>query len=110
MSKLGNMPRIEIKYLVDIELLVNLTNSTLNHPIGHLSDIINDSYNHDNISYEKEGKKGFYLSGGSVDNNGEVSGCIMDGTYTLFDSKGYAGAVGNSFSKDDYTFLSLIHI
>lgn len=104
MSKLGNMPRIEIKYLVDIELLVNLTNSTLNHPIGHLSDIINDSYSHDNISYEKEGKKGFYLSGGSVDNNGEVSGCIMDGTYTLFDSKGYAGAVGNSFSKDDYTF------
>ena len=72
MSKLGNMPRIEIKYLVDIELLVNLTNSTLNHPIGHLSDIINDSYNHDNISYVKEGKKGFYLSGGSVDNMVEL--------------------------------------
>lgn len=104
MSKMGNMPRIEIKYLVDIELVVNLANSTLNNSIGHLSDIVNDSYTHDNSSFDKEGKKGFYLSGGSVDNNGEVSGCIMDGTYTLFDSKGYAGAVGNSFSKDDYTF------
>ncbi len=104
MSKMGNMPRIEIKYLVDIELVVNLANSTLNNSIGHLSDITNDSYAHNNSSFDKEGKKGFYLSGGSVDNNGEVSGCIMDGTYTLFDSKGYAGAVGNSFSKDDYTF------
>lgn len=104
MSILGNRPRIEIKYLVDIELVADLNNSTLNHSIGHLEDVVNDTYSHENSSYEKEGKKGLYLCGGSVDSSGEISGCILDGTYTLFDSKGYSGAVGNCFSNDDYTF------
>lgn len=105
MATIKNRPRIEIVYLVDIELTTDLSNSNLNHPIGHLSNIVEETYSHDNQEFTKEGKKGFYLSGGSVDNKtGEVSGCVLDGSYTLFDSKGYSGAVGNTFSNDDYTF------
>ena len=105
MEQIRNRPRIEIVYFVDVELTTNLSNSNLNHPIGHLENIVEETYLHNGEELKKEGKKGFYLSGGSVDDTtGEVSGCILDGSYTLFDSKGYSGAVGNVFSNDDYTF------
>lgn len=60
-----------------------------------------------NIDTNFKGKKGLHLCGGSVDEEtGEVSGCVLDGTYTFYKSvsNSYNGFMGNCLSNDDYTF------
>ena len=105
MSKL-NSPKIEITYLADIQL--SYTANTLTHPLGRPSDIFSENIIVDGNTIPKYGKKGFFLSGGSVDPvTQEVSGCIMDGSYTFFDdNEKYPGILGNVLSGDDYTFSS----
>lgn len=92
-----NSPRVEIKFLVDYEL------TFLSHSERHdQSDITNL-----NIDTNFKGKKGLHLCGGSVDEEtGEVSGCVLDGTYTFYKSasNSYNGFMGNCLSNDDYTF------
>ena len=105
MSKI-NSPKIEITYLADIEL--SYSANTLSHELGRPSDVFSDKITVDGAEVQKYGKKGFFLSGGSVnENTQEVSGCIMDGSYQFFDSKEkYPGILGNVLSGDDYTFAS----
>lgn len=105
MSKI-NSPKIEITYLADIEL--SYSANTLSHELGRPSDVFSDKITVDGAEVPKYGKKGFFLSGGSVnENTQEVSGCIMDGSYQFFDSKEkYPGILGNVLSGDDYTFAS----
>ena len=93
-----NEPQIEIEYLVDYELSV-----TNGEDFNELSDISNIDENISNLS----GKKGFHLSGGTMDAiSGEVSGVLLDGTYTFYKSnaKAYNGIIGNELSGQDYTF------
>lgn len=91
-----NNPEVKIEYLVDYELTIT---SNFDNGMSNPIDINNDN--------KKIGKKGFHLSGGSVDDiTNEVSGCIMNGTYTFYDDvKKYKGLLGDSLSRDDYLFL-----
>lgn len=92
-----NSPRVEIEFLVNYEL------TFLSHSEKHdQSDMSNL-----NIDTNFKGKKGLHLCGGSVDEEtGEVSGCVLDGTYTFYKSvsNSYNGFMGNCLSNDDYTF------
>lgn len=93
-----NEPRVEIEYLVDYEL--TFTNSA---DFNELSDTSEVNTNISNLV----GKKGFHLSGGSVDSDtSEVSGVLLDGTYTFYkdSQKAYKGIMGNELSGEDYTF------
>lgn len=105
MSKL-NSPKIEITYLTDVQL--SYTANTLTHPLGRPSEMFSENIVVAGNSVPKHGKKGFFLSGGSVDPvTQEISGCIMDGTYTFFDNvEKYPGILGNVLSGNDYTFSS----
>lgn len=105
MSKL-NSPKIVIRYVVGADITCSAT--TLSHAFGRSADLTSDTFTVDGVQLPKYGKKGLFLSGGSVDDGtGEVSGCIMDGTYTFFDStEKYPGVLGNVFSGNDYTFAS----
>ena len=94
-----NAPKVEIKFLVDYELEATATSA-----LNSQGDIMN--FNQDR---NFKGKKGFHLCGGSVDETtGEVSGCLLDGTYTLYGatSGSYDGFIGNELSGADYTFSS----
>jgi len=93
---MNNEPNVKIEYLVDYELTIT---SNFDHEFSNPININNDVV--------KIGKKGFHLSGGSVDEiTKEVSGCIMDGTYTFYDeNKKYLGLLGNSLSRNDYLFI-----
>ena len=92
-----NAPRVEIKYLIDYELtFTNLSEQNHQSNIENLNGDVNF-----------KGKKGLHLCGGSVDENtGEVSGCILDGTYTFYKSTNasYNGFLGDCFSSNSYTF------
>lgn len=92
-----NAPSIEVKFLTDYQLTF-----TAHSELNPLSDI---SYlNTDNTF---KGKKGFHLCGGSVDSEtGEITGCLLDGTYTFYNSStnAYKGFLGNSLSNNDYGF------
>lgn len=105
MNKL-NFPKISIRYVVGVDISCSAT--TLTHELGRQSDITKDGVSIDGVQTDKSGKKGFFLSGGSVDDvSGEVSGCLMDGTYTFFDDvEKYHGVIGNVLSGNDYTFAS----
>ncbi len=92
-----NAPKVEIKFLTNYKLETVAT-STQNEQAS-LTNINEDR--------KFKGKKGFHLCGGSVDEaTGEVSGCILDGTYTLYNSGSgsYDGFLGNTLSGDDYLF------
>lgn len=104
--KRGNMPKVEIQYLIDIGIDVDLANSSLNNLIGRLDEITKDTYTKDEIEHTKFGKKGFFLSGGSVDTTtGEVSGCLLNGSYEMFEEdEKYHGAIGTILSDDNYEF------
>lgn len=94
-----NAPRLEIEYLVDYEL--TFTNTDDFHSLSNIGEV-NGSV------FKLDGKKGFHLSGGSVDSNGEVSGVLLDGTYTFYKSetKAYNGIMGDELSGEDYSFQS----
>ena len=66
-----------------------------------------------NIDTNFKGKKGLHLCGGSVDEEtGEVSGCVLDGTYTFYKStsNSYNGFMGNCLSNDNYGFSTAQYI
>ena len=91
-----NAPRVEIEFLVDYEL-----EFVANSGLDEHSDPSNL-----NTNTTFKGKKGFHLCGGSVDENGEVSGCLLDGTFTLYQrgAREYKGVLGNTLSNDNYEF------
>lgn len=99
-----NAPEVKIQYLVNYDLVFsgqddNLEGSELN-PLSNLSNV-----NNENATLK--GKKGFHLCGGSVDETtGEVAGCLLDGTFTLYGAseKAYNGIMGNELSNDNYEF------
>ena len=95
-----NVPKLEIEYLVNYDL--TFTNASEFHPLSNISEV---NKNISNLS----GKKGFHLSGGSVDEEtGEVSGTLLDGTFTFYkDSENaYDGIMGYELSSEDYSFES----
>lgn len=95
-----NVPKLEIEYLVNYDL--TFTNASEFHPLSNISEV---NKNISNLS----GKKGFHLSGGSVDEEtGEVSGTLLDGTFTFYkDSENaYDGIMGYELSGEDYSFES----
>lgn len=94
-----NAPRVDIRFLIDYEL-----EATGNSALNTQADLTNI-----NQDRNFKGKKGFHLCGGSVDpQTGEVSGCLLDGTYTLYNGLNgtYDGFIGNELSQSDYTFAS----
>ena len=95
-----NVPKLEIQYLVNYDL--TFSNSADFHPLSKIDEI---NTNISNLS----GKKGLHLNGGSVDETtGEVSGTLLDGTYTFYkdSEKAYNGIMGNELSGEDYSFES----
>ena len=95
-----NVPKLEIEYLVNYDL--TFTNASDFHPLSDISEV---NTNISNLS----GKKGLHLSGGSVDEiTGEVSGTLLDGTFTFYkdSEKAYNGIMGNELSGEDYSFES----
>lgn len=92
-----NAPNVKIEFLVDYELA--FTSYSEKNTQSDITLLNQDK--------SFKGKKGLHLSGGSVDDNtGEVSGCLLDGTYTFYkgSSNGYNGFIGNCLSNDNYTF------
>lgn len=102
---MNNAPQVKIQYLVNYDLEISgqnassgLVSSDLN-PLSDLADI-------NSQDAPLKGKKGLILSGGSVDEKtGEVSGCLLDGTYTFFKAseRAYNGIMGNSLSRSKKT-------
>lgn len=92
-----NAPKVEIKYLIDYDL----TFRDLSEQNAQAdTDLLNSDSGF-------KGKKGFHLCGGSVDpDTGEVSGCLLDGTYTFYanGSSSYMGFLGNCLSDNNYEF------
>lgn len=91
-----NAPNVKIEFLVDFELLFSNYSAR------------NAQSNIDNLNTDRtfKGKKGFHLCGGSVSDDGEVSGCVLDGTYTFYKSQtnGYDGFLGDCLSSNSYEF------
>lgn len=98
-----NAPRVEIEFLVNYEL--TFTSYSEKHDQSDISNL--------NIDTNFKGKKGLHLCGGSVDEEtGEVSGCVLDGTYTFYKStsNSYNGFMGNCLSNDNYGFSTAQYI
>lgn len=98
-----NAPRVEIEFLVNYEL--TFTSYSEKHDQSDMSNL--------NIDTNFKGKKGLHLCGGSVDEEtGEVSGCVLDGTYTFYKStsNSYNGFMGNCLSNDNYGFSTAQYI
>ena len=112
MSKRQNMPQIKIQYLIDLDITItktnNVFNSTLNHPLGRLESGCNDTFMLGDTEAEKYGKKGFFLTGGSVNElTNQESGCLMNGDYTFFDDiEKYPGILGNELSDENGEFAT----
>ena len=90
-----NEPRIEIQYLVDFELefIPDLKNS-----LGESNLLSNPQNLNDDVAVN--GFKGFHLSGGSKDSDGNDIGCILDGSYKFYDPIiKYNGLLGNQVSE-----------
>lgn len=94
---MNNEPKVEIEYLVNYDLEFS-GSSALNEKADASS--LND------IDARLAGKKGLHLCGGGVDASGEVYGCVLDGTYTFYESanKSYKGIMGDCLSGEDYGF------
>ena len=92
-----NAPSVKIEFLTDYEL--TFTSSSQKHTQCNISNLNKDR--------TFKGKKGLHLCGGSVnETTGEVSGCVLDGTYTFYRSASgaYDGFLGDCLSNDDYSF------
>lgn len=94
---MNNEPKVEIEYLVNYDLEFS-GNSALNEK--------SDASSLNDIDARLVGKKGLHLCGGGVDASGEVYGCVLDGTYTFYESakKSYKGIMGDCLSGEDYGF------
>ncbi len=88
---MSKLPSLEIEYLPETEITAS---STVTGDLGKL----------DTIQEKVPGKKGFFLSGGEKTIS-EESGCILDGTYKLFDEiEKYPAWLGNVLSDTFYQF------
>lgn len=105
MEKL-NSPKIDIRYVIGVDIQCVNNQNTLNNSLSRPTELTKDIFSMENKEIKKYGKKGFYLSGGNVDEEThEVSGCLMDGSYTFFDNvEKYTGIVGTVLSNNNYTF------
>lgn len=89
-----NEPRIEIQYLVDFELEFT---PDLKNSLGESNLLSNPQNLNDDIAVS--GFKGFHLSGGGKDSNGNDIGCLLDGSYRFYDPIiKYNGLIGNENS------------
>jgi hypothetical protein len=86
-----NTPKVDFTFLKDYSL--SFTNFSSKNRLADTS-VLNgeDSF---------AGKKGFHLCGGSVnEETKEISGCVLDGTFTFYESK-YKGWLGAKLSNTD---------
>ena len=103
---MNNAPEVRIQYLVNYDLAISGeegVSGLISSDLNALSDLTNIN----NQDAQLSGKKGFHLSGGSVDDaTGEVSGVLLDGTYTLYDDtqSAYKGIMGDALSNNNYEF------
>lgn len=89
-----NEPRIEIQYLVDFELEFT---PDLKNSLGESNLLSNPQNLNDDVTVN--GFKGFHLSGGSKDINGNDIGCLLDGSYKFYNPiTKYNGLLGNEVS------------
>lgn len=103
---MNNAPQVKIQYLVNYDLEISGQDGVSGLDTIDLSPL-SDLSNINNQDAKLSGKKGFILSGGSVDETtGEVSGVLLDGTYTFFDSaeNSYKGIMGYELSNENYEF------
>lgn len=103
---MNNAPQVKIQYLVNYDLEISGQDGVSGLDTSDLSPL-SDLSNINNQDAKLRGKKGFILSGGSVDDaTGEVSGVLLDGTYTFFSGaeKSYKGIMGNELSTNTYEF------
>lgn len=103
---MNNAPQVKIQYLVNYDLEISGQDGVSGLDTSDLSPL-SDLSNINNQDAKLSGKKGFILSGGSVDDvTGEVSGVLLDGTYTFFSDaeKSYKGIMGNELSTNTYEF------
>lgn len=101
---MNNAPQVKIQYLVNYDLEISGQDGVSGLDTSVLSPL-SDLSNINNQDAKLRGKKGFILSGGSVDDvTGEVSGVLLDGTYTFFSDaeKSYNGIMGYELSSDMY--------
>lgn len=105
-QQVNNAPQVKIQYLVNYDLEISGQDGVSGLDTSDLSPLSNLS-NINNQDTKLSGKKGFILSGGSVDEEtGEVSGVLLDGTYTFFSDaeKSYNGIMGYELSNNNYEF------
>jgi hypothetical protein len=102
----NNAPQVKIQYLVNYDLEISGQDGVFGLDTSVLSPL-SDLSNINNQDAKLRGKKGFILSGGSVDEaTGEVGGVLLDGTYTFFSDseKSYKGIMGYELSNNNYEF------
>lgn len=89
---MNNAPKVDIKYLINYDL--QFTNKSE-------SSKLSSEANLNELEAKIKGKKGLHLNGGSVNETGEVSGTLLDGTYTFYKSteSSYNGWMSESFSS-----------
>lgn len=98
-----NAPLVNIEYLINYEL--QFTGYSEQNHQSNTTDL--------NLDRTFKGKKGLHLCGGSVNaETGEVSGCLLDGTFTFYKSNNssYNGYLGNCLSNDNYGFSTAQYI
>lgn len=101
---MNNAPKVKIEYLVDYALNV-ASADTQNSTKNQLSNLTNIN----NQEKQIRGKKGLILSGGTISSTtNEVSGSLLNGTYTFFSKENtdYNGFMGATLSRKDYTFIN----
>lgn len=89
---MNNAPKVDIKYLINYDL--QFTNKSESSKLSSESNL-------NELEAKIKGKKGLHLNGGSVNETGEVSGTLLDGTYTFYKSteSSYNGWMSESFSS-----------
>lgn len=103
---MNNAPQVKIQYLVNYDLEISGQNSVSDLISSDLSPL-SDLSNINSQDAKLRGKKGLHLSGGAVDEvTGEVSGTLLDGTYTFYadTQNAYKGIMGDELSNNNYEF------
>lgn len=105
---MNNAPQVKIQYLVNYDLEISGQDGVSGLDTSDLN-LLSDLSNINNQDARLRGKKGLHLNGGSIDEvTGEVTGTLLDGTYTFYSDseKSYKGIIGNELSNDNYRFDS----